>query len=202
MNFNQPKTGRRAALREEIEEPCRGKQRLSCWLRYWLNFTRLYHYQVSYKMKNFRLLYQQTTPVTLFPICFCLFVFVVVVFFLSRENFEKLMREGGNSIETRTNHLPWLEDRTHSYKWRGERLSVPQSHWVNSLQRNAAEAWKKYFLTWLNRVYKPSGLLLPNVSTFDGKYKVTKNTSTPSDDHEGLLMGIFRVFTSKLILFP
>ena len=156
MNFNQPKTGRRAALREGregVEEPWRGKQRLLCWLRYWLNFTRLYHYQVSYKMKNFRLLYQQTTPVTLFPICFCLFVFVVVVFFLSRENFEKLMREGGNSIETRTNHLPWLEDRTHSYKWRGERLSVPQSHWVNSLQRNAAEAWKKYFLTWLNREY-------------------------------------------------
>ena len=156
MSFNQPKTGRRAALREGregVEEPWRGKQRLLCWLRYWLNFTRLYHYQVSYKMKNFRLLYQQTTPVTLFPICFCLFVFVVVVFFLSRENFEKLMREGGNSIETRTNHLPWLEDRTHSYKWRGERLSVPQSHWVNSLQRNAAEAWKKYFLTWLNREY-------------------------------------------------
>ena len=156
MNFNQPKTGRRAALREGregVEEPWRGKQRLLCWLRYWLNFTRLCHYQVSYKMKNFRLLYQQTTPVTLFPICFCLFVFVVVVFFLSRENFEKLMREGGNSIETRTNHLPWLEDRTHSYKWRGERLSVPQSHWVNSLQRNAAEAWKKYFLTWLNREY-------------------------------------------------
>ena len=149
MNFNQPKTGRRAALREGregVEEPWRGKQRLLCWLRYWLNFTRLCHYQVSYKMKNFRLLYQQTTPVTLFPICFCLFVFVVVVFFLSRENFEKLMREGGNSIETRTNHLPWLEDRTHSYKWRGERLSVPQSHWVNSLQRNAAEAWKKRFL--------------------------------------------------------
>ena len=156
MNFNQPKTGRRAALRngrEGVEEPWRGKQRLLCWLRYWLNFKRLCHYQVSYKMKNFRLLYQQTTPVTLFPICFCLFVFVVVVFFLSRENFEKLMREGGNSIETRTNHLPWLEDRTHSYKWRGERLSVPQSHWVNSLQRNAAEAWKKYFLTWLNREY-------------------------------------------------
>ena len=156
MNFNQPKTGRRAALREGregVEEPWRGKQRLLCWLRYWLNFTRLYHYQVSYKMKNFRLLYQQTTPVTLFPICFCLFVFVVVVFFLSRENFEKLMREGGNSIETRTNHLPWLEDRTHSYKWRGERLSVPQSHWVNSLQRNAAEAWKKDFLIWLNREY-------------------------------------------------
>ena len=83
MNFNQPKTGRRAALREGregVEEPWRGKQRLLCWLRYWLNFTRLYHYQVSYKMKNFRLLYQQTTPVTLFPICFCLFVFVVVVF--------------------------------------------------------------------------------------------------------------------------
>ena len=156
MNFNQPKTGRGAALREGregVEEPCRGKQSLLCWLRYWLNFKRLCHYQVSYKMKNFRLLYQQTTPVTLFPICFCLFVFVVVVFFLSRENFEKLMREGGNSIETRTNHLPWLEDRTHSYKWRGERLSVPQSHWVNSLQRNAAEAWKKYFLTWLNREY-------------------------------------------------
>ena len=156
MNFNQPKTGRRAALREGregVEEPWRGKQRLLCWLRYWLNFKRLCHYQVSYKMKNFRLLYQQTTPETLFPICFCLFVFVVVVFFLSRENFEKLMREGGNSIETRTNHLPWLEDRTHSYKWRGERLSVPQSHWVNSLQRNAAEAWKKDFLTWLNREY-------------------------------------------------
>ena len=32
-------------------------------------------------MKKFRLLYQQTTPVTLFPICFCLFVFVVAVSF-------------------------------------------------------------------------------------------------------------------------
>ena len=87
MNFNQPKTGRGAALREGregVEEPCRGKQRLSCWLRYWLNFKRLCHYQVSYKMKNFRLLYQQTTPVTLFLICFCLFLFVVVFFSVAK----------------------------------------------------------------------------------------------------------------------
>ena len=156
MNFNQPKIGRGAALREGregVEEPCRGKQRLSCWLRYWLNFTQLYHYQVSFKMKNFCQLCPTNYACNpFFLIFFCLFVFVFF-FFWSRENFEELMREGGNSIEICTKYLPWLEDRTHSYKWRGERLSVPQSHWVNSLQRNAAEAWKKYFLTWLNREY-------------------------------------------------
>ena len=154
MNFNQPKTGRRAALREGregVEEPCRGKQRLSCWLRYWLNFTQLCHYQVSFKMKNFRLA--------------CLLL-LLLFFFLSRENFEELMRERGNSIEMCTNYLPWLEGRTHSYKWRAERLSTPQSRWVNSLQRNAAEAWKKRFLKLTKyRVYKPSNLSLPNVIT-------------------------------------
>ena len=37
----------------------------------------------------------------------CLFVVVVVVVvFLSRENFEELMRERGNSIEMCTNYLP------------------------------------------------------------------------------------------------
>ena len=91
------------------EEPCRGKQSLSCWLRHWLNFKWLRHYQVSYKMKNFRLLYQQTTPVTLFPICFCLFVFVVVVFFCREKTLRKLWenscgREGTQSKRAQTTY--------------------------------------------------------------------------------------------------
>ena len=64
-----------------------------------------YHYHVSFKMNNFRLLYQQTTPVTLFLICFCLFLFVVV-FFFCRENTlrNSCEREGTKSKRAQTTY--------------------------------------------------------------------------------------------------
>ena len=105
-------------------------------------------------MKKFRLLYQQTTPVTLFPICFFLFVFVVVVFFsVARKLWET--HAGGRELN-RNAHKPLTLTRgPHTQlqmTWRAAFCTSESLSKLPSAQRSRSLE-KKDFLRWLHREY-------------------------------------------------